>query len=78
MSQENNLSSSYEYRKPYVEDVNIFSSEILHKKVIPRQVEIQPGPLSKKICWLDCPFCYGKSAKDTGEKIATKTLYGSN
>ena len=72
MSQDNNLSSSYEYRKPYVEDVNIFSTEILHKKVIPRQVEIQPGPLSKKICWLDCPFCYGKSAKDTGERLPLK------
>mgnify|MGYP001208823737 FL=1 len=42
----------------------------MSKTVIPYQVEIQPGPTSKKICWLECPFCYGKSANDTGQRLS--------
>jgi len=62
--------SRYLYKTDYVEDIASFKNKILSKTVIPYQVEIQPGPTSKKICWLECPFCYGKSANDTGRRLS--------
>jgi hypothetical protein len=42
---------------------------------------VQPPPKSaKKICWLECPYCYGASANDNaGDRmhrdVAVKTLH---
>lgn len=64
------LESKYKYEFDYVDDISVFREKICNKSIIPYQVEIQPGPISKKICWLNCPFCYGKSANDTGERLS--------
>ena len=64
------LVSRYLYQTPYVDDSSRFRDQILSKTVKPYQVEIQPGPTGNKICWLDCPFCYGRSADDTGERLS--------
>ena len=64
------LVSRYLYRTPYVDDSARFKKEIISKTVRPYQVEIQPGPTGNKICWLECPFCYGRSAEDTGERLS--------
>ena len=37
--------------------------------MIPHQVEFQAPPRGKKIYWLECPYCYGLSATDTGERL---------
>ena len=37
--------------------------------MIPYQVEFQAPPRGKKICWLECPYCYGLSAEDNGERL---------
>lgn len=63
------LVNRYKYESPYVDDFDKFKQDIIDKKIIPHQVEVQPGPLHKKLCWLDCPYCYGKSAMDSGERL---------
>jgi MoaA/NifB/PqqE/SkfB family radical SAM enzyme len=63
------LVSRYLYRSPYVVDVDAFRRAILAKTFVPKQVEVQPGPLGKSICWLSCPYCYGKSAINTEERL---------
>lgn len=64
------LVSRYLYESPYVKDIQKFKDEIIHKRVIPHQVEIQPGPLGKNICWLECPYCYGKSAINSPDRLS--------
>ena len=52
----------------------------MNETIIPYQVEFQPPPKStRKICWLECTYCYGASADDSaGDRmlrdIAIKTL----
>lgn len=70
MDNKNALVSRYLYESPYVKDLHQFKEDIRHKRVIPHQVEIQPGPLGKNICWLECPYCYGKSAINTPERLS--------
>jgi MoaA/NifB/PqqE/SkfB family radical SAM enzyme len=54
----------------YVPDVQAFWRAVLDKTVVPHQVEVQPGPeAGKEICWLKCPYCYGGSASDSGERL---------
>tara|TARA_B100000315_G_C14536939_1_gene568945 strand:+ start:534 stop:1667 length:1134 start_codon:yes stop_codon:yes gene_type:complete len=74
MISEKKIFSRYEYKTGYVKNIDKFKHDIMLKKIIPYQVEIQPGPISDKICWLECPFCYGKSANDTGQRL-TKERY---
>tara|TARA_B100000315_G_C14574463_1_gene587255 strand:+ start:1614 stop:2741 length:1128 start_codon:yes stop_codon:yes gene_type:complete len=69
MLEREELEAKYRYESNYVEDVAVFKQKISDKSIIPHQVEIQPGPLGNRICWLECPFCYGKSANDTGERL---------
>ncbi len=64
------LVSRYLYKSPYVKDIPTFRQEILEKRFIPHQVEVQPGPLGNKICWLNCPYCYGKSAINSPERLS--------
>lgn len=66
-----NLLERYTYGTKYVKDVNVFLDDIHNKKIIPHQVEIQPGPKStKELCWLKCPYCYGLSAEDDGSRLS--------
>ncbi len=64
-----NLINKYSYRNMYVDDRNKVIENILNKTIIPHQVEIQPGPKGKSLCWLKCPYCYGGSSKITGEAL---------
>jgi len=63
------LEIKYQFKTNYVEDLKIFKEKILDKKIIPHQVEFQAPPRGKKICWLECPYCYGLSAEDNGERL---------
>ena len=69
MPNNSSLVDKYLYKSPYVEDIQKFKEDIFQKKVIPYQVEIQPGPLGTKLCWLNCPYCYGKSAINSPERL---------
>lgn len=65
-----NLAARYAYRSRYVPDVPAFLEAVRDKTVIPHQLEVQPGPeAGKSICWLRCPYCYGGSASDDGERL---------
>lgn len=66
MTEENRLNKSYSYSNTIVDDFQDFKNKIESKKIIPYQVEFQPPPSSlKKICWLECSYCYGGSADDS-------------
>ncbi len=61
----------YNYRTLFVGDPIQFKEKVLSKTVIPHQVEVQPGgSTSSNLCWLPCPYCYGISAKDSGERLS--------
>lgn len=65
-----NLATRYSYRTRYFDSVSVLKEKILNKTIIPHQVEIQPGPLKgKSLCWLRCPYCYGQTSYDTGERL---------
>lgn len=65
------LSSRYAYSTRYVPDVAALRRAIRAKTVIPYQVEVQPGPEpGRPLCWLRCPYCYGNTARDTGERLS--------
>ncbi len=80
MADAKELSARYKFSAGYIPDYDDFRTKILNKTIIPYQVEIQPPPKStKKICWLECPYCYGASADDhSGDRmlrdVAIKTL----
>ena len=64
--QQENLVDKYKFSANYIEDYGSFRDQILNKTIVPYQVEFQPPPKStKKICWLECPYCYGLSADDS-------------
>jgi len=63
------LEKKYQFKTNYVDDLQIFKNQVLKKKIIPYQVEFQAPPRGKKICWLECPYCYGLSAEDNGERL---------
>jgi len=65
-----NLKSRYKYQTAYFNNVEKLRESILNKTIIPHQVEVQPGPEGGKICWLECPYCYGGSSIDTGERLS--------
>jgi len=66
------LEKKYRFQTDYVKDFNNLKNEIFKKKIIPHQVEFQAPPRGKKICWLECPYCYGLSAEDNGERLEKK------
>jgi len=70
MSEKEALVARYKFGANYIVDFEEFRGQVLGKTVIPHQVEIQPGPAGKNICWLQCPHCYGGSADDTGERLS--------
>ena len=65
-----NLATRYSYQTKYYSNLNGVKEKILNKTIIPHQVEIQPGPMGGDICWLKCPYCYGHTAEDSGERIS--------
>ena len=69
MSDKEDLVARYQYGAEYVTDYAQFRRQVLDKTIIPHQVEVQPASPSKEICWLKCPWCYGLSATDTGERL---------
>jgi len=64
------LQKKYNFKGNYIKDFKIFRDEIIQKKIIPYQVEFQAPPRGKKICWLECPYCYGLSADNNGERLS--------
>jgi MoaA/NifB/PqqE/SkfB family radical SAM enzyme len=70
MDKKKELENKYNFKSSYIKDFNSFKDEIAEKKIIPYQVEFQAPPRGKKICWLECPYCYGLSAEDNGERLS--------
>jgi MoaA/NifB/PqqE/SkfB family radical SAM enzyme len=64
------LKKKYNFKGNYIKDFKIFRDEIIQKKIIPYQIEFQAPPRGKKICWLECPYCYGLSADNNGERLS--------
>ena len=64
------LEKKYNFKGNYIKDFKIFRNEIIQKKIIPYQIEFQAPPRGKKICWLECPYCYGLSADNNGERLS--------
>ena len=62
------LEKKYQFQTEYVKDITQFKQSLFNKKLIPYQVEFQAPPRGKKICWLECPYCYGLSAEDNGDQ----------
>jgi MoaA/NifB/PqqE/SkfB family radical SAM enzyme len=63
------LEDRYRYSANYIPDYEEFKRKVINKTIVPHQVEFQPGPVAGHICWLKCPYCYGKSAIDTKERL---------
>jgi MoaA/NifB/PqqE/SkfB family radical SAM enzyme len=64
------LADRVAYRTRYVDDPLALVEKILAKTVVPYQVEAQPGRLQgRQLCWMPCPYCYGGSSKNTGERL---------
>lgn len=68
------LVEKYKFSNQYFESPKKLKEDILNKTIIPHQVEFQPGPQGKKICWLSCPYCYGESALDSGDRLSGERL----
>ena len=66
------LEKKYQFKTDYVKNYDNLKKQILKKEIIPHQVEFQAPPRGKKICWLECPYCYGLSAEDNGERLEKK------
>ena len=63
------LKDKYNFKSNYIKNIEKFKDEIIKKKILPYQIEFQAPPRGKKICWLECPYCYGLSAEDTKERL---------
>ena len=64
------LQNKYNFKSSYIKNIKNFRDEIIKKKIFPYQIEFQATPRAKKICWLECPYCYGASAVDNGERLS--------
>ena len=64
------LENKYSFKTEYVSDVNLFQKKILDKSIVPYQAEFQAPPRGEKICWLECPYCYGLSADNNKERLS--------
>ena len=63
------LENKYNFKSSYINDFKNFREDIVKKKILPYQIEFQAPPRGKKICWLECPYCYGASADNNGERL---------
>ena len=69
------LNKSYSYQNTAEIEPKKLRQQIKSKTVIPYQVEFQPPPASlRKICWLECKYCYGASADDEGSPRMSREL----
>ena len=60
------------YNAKYLEYEN-FAEKILSYTSVPYQIEIQPGrEKGKALCWMSCPYCYGGSAQNSGDRLSAK------
>ena len=64
-----NLKQIYSYKNQYVQNPEHLIEQIINKTIIPHQIEVQPGPKSKSLCWLKCPYCYGGSSQMSEESL---------
>ena len=64
------LKKKYNFKSNYIKNFKNFKDEIIKKKILPYQIEFQAPPRGKKICWLECPYCYGLSADNNGERLS--------
>ena len=70
MKRDDKLVARYRFSAQYITDYAEFKTQVVNKTIIPHQVEFQPPPHStKKKCWLECPYCYGLSADDNGDRM---------
>jgi len=73
--QDQRLEKSYSYSNTIIDNFEKFKDDVISKEIIPYQVEFQPPPSSlKKICWLECAYCYGASADDSKSPRMEKAL----
>jgi MoaA/NifB/PqqE/SkfB family radical SAM enzyme len=70
----NDLIKRSQYGANYIPDIEDFRKRVKDKTIVPHQVEFQPGPSKGRMCWLRCPYCYGVSAMDTGERMDSDRL----
>jgi len=72
---QNDLTRRYSYSTRYIADVEVFMERVLAKTIVPHQLEVQPGRIKgEALCWMACPYCYGGSAKNTGERLSPDRL----
>lgn len=65
------LKGRYSYSTRYIQDIDEFLKSVIDKTIVPHQLEVQPGRLKgEKLCWLSCPYCYGGSSENTGERLS--------
>ncbi len=65
-----NLKERANYNAKYLDYEN-FAKKILNYTCVPYQIEIQPGrEKGKALCWMSCPYCYGGSAENSGERLS--------
>ena len=58
------------YNAKYLEYED-FAEKILSYTSVPYQIEIQPGrEKGKALCWMSCPYCYGGSAQNSGDRLS--------
>ena len=60
------------YNAKYLE-YEEFAEKILSYTSVPYQIEIQPGrEKGKALCWMSCPYCYGGSAQNSGDRLSAE------
>ena len=65
-----NVEERANYNAKYLDYEN-FAKKILNYSCVPYQIEIQPGrEKGKALCWMSCPYCYGGSAENSGERLS--------
>jgi len=70
MNSNQELIERYKYNADYIGDHPEFRRRIFAKTVVPYQVEFQAASARGSLCWLKCPFCYGRSTVDTKERLS--------
>lgn len=63
------------YSKSYVEDAHEFYQAVKARTVVPHQLEFQPGSSSSKICWMECPHCYGINTEHSQERLSLERYH---
>ena len=68
----NDLLNRTNYNTSYIqESYDEFAEKVLNYTCVPHQLEIQPGrEKGKALCWMSCPYCYGGSATNSGDRLS--------